>query len=252
MKRNILVIGAHIDDCEGGSCAGISLKFIKLGYKVYFLNTIGNLKSWSIVKDKKTEEALIQEAYKAAEILGTHKILLKFQHNHLFDMDFNVIKEIAKVIKKINPEIILIPWPKDNHPDHVRTAKASLEAISYFNINSSLGGKTSIKVNLKEILAYEISSWQTENFKPDFFINITNEMEIVCQSMKAFKHIGTKLYIKDKKAQCSLWGIQAEFKYAEGFKHLGPYFPINSILLALFGKDLRPAGFLQYPWGIRL
>ena len=245
-ERTILVVGAHIDECECGECGGISLKFVELGYKVVFLNTIGNLKGWSIIRNKKDEKILIQEAHQAAEILGAHKILLNYQNNQFFDTDFNAIKEIAKVVKKINPQIALIHWPKDNHPDHVRTSKASLEALSY--INRFAGGKPT-KINLKEILAYEAGSWQTEDFKPDFFINISGEMETVCQSMRAFKHIGTKLYIEDKKAQCRLWGMQSGFKYAEGFRHFGPYFPMQSILPDLFGKDFRVTGCLQYPWG---
>ena len=34
----ILVIGAHLDECEYGA-GGISRKFAKLGYEVAFLNT---------------------------------------------------------------------------------------------------------------------------------------------------------------------------------------------------------------------
>jgi len=136
-------------------CGGISLKFVKLGYKVVFLNTIGDLQGWSIIKNKKDEKILTQEAYEAAKILGAYKILLKLQNNQFFNTDFNAVKEIAKVVKGVNPEIALIQWPKDNHPDHIRTARASLEALSY--TNRFIGGK-SVKINLKEILAYEASS----------------------------------------------------------------------------------------------
>ena len=38
MKQlNIMVIGAHPDDCEGG-CGGIALKYIKEGSKVTFVS----------------------------------------------------------------------------------------------------------------------------------------------------------------------------------------------------------------------
>lgn len=247
-KKSVLVIGAHIDDCECGECGGISLKFAKLGYEVFFLNTIGNLRGWSIARNKKDEKILLKEAHVAAGILGARKILLDYQNNCFYETDFRAVSDIAKVVGKVNPEIVLVLWPKDNHPDHVRTAKASLEALSYFN---RFAGRKPAKVRLQEILAYEASSWQTEDFKPDFFINITEEMETVCRSMEAFKHLGeaVEYYIKEKKTKCASWGVQSGFKYAEGFKHLGPQFPLRSSLPDLFGQDLQPTGSYQYPWG---
>lgn len=242
--KSVLVIGAHLDECECGECGGISLKFARLGYDLVFLNTIGNLKAWR----EADEKMLTKEAHKAAKVLGARKILLDYKNNSFYDVDGNAVMAIAKVVKKVNPEIALIHWPKDNHPDHVRTARASWEALAYFN--RFAGGKP-VKINLKEILAYEAGSWQTEDFKPDFFVNITREMRTACKAMQAFKHIGTGAYIEDKKAQCRTWGIQSGFKYAEGFKHLGPLFPMQSILPKLFGKDFRPAGYLQYPTGNR-
>lgn len=246
MKKAVLVIGAHLDECECGECGGISLKFVKLGYKVVFLNTVGNLRSWSIVHNEEDEKILIREAYEAARILGARKIFLDYPNNCFPEGSFEAIIKIAQVAKEVNPEIALIHWPKDNHYDHVRTSKASLEALSQIN---RFGGGEPIKINLKEILAYEASSWQTEDFKPDFFIDISEEIETVFQAMGTFKHIGTEGYIEDKKAQCRLWGIQSGFKYAEGFKHLGPYFPIQSLLPTLFGRSLKPTGYYGYPWG---
>ena len=37
-KLNIMVIGAHPDDCDGG-CGGIVLKYRKLGHAVQFVST---------------------------------------------------------------------------------------------------------------------------------------------------------------------------------------------------------------------
>jgi LmbE family N-acetylglucosaminyl deacetylase len=246
-KRSALVIGAHFDDCECGSAAGTSIKLMKSGWRVVFLNTIGNHSAWA--GSKKQEEKLIEESHAAAQVIGAEKIFLNYKHNQFMPEDRDAVAAVAKVIQAVNPEIIFIPWPHDNHYDHARTASAAMEALSY--INRFAGGK-SIQINLKEILAYEISTWQTYDFAPDFFVNIDNEIESTLNAIRTFNFLGDEAmnqYVEEKRARSRIWGVGAGVSYAEGLKHLGPMFPVKSILPEIFGNDLIPAGSIQYPWG---
>ena len=154
-------------------------------------------------------------------------------------------------MREVNPEIVFLPWPHDNHYDHARTARASLEALSYVDRFAD-GPETPLR--LREILAYAVSSWQTREFEPDFFINISDEVEAVVASIKAFRILGqtAELYADDSRIRARHWGIMAGTTwYAEGLKHLGPAFPVRSLLAEIFGEDLRPVGSIQYPWGAR-
>lgn len=250
-KNSAIVIGAHFDDCECGSAACVSLRLVKMGWRVVFLNTIGNLSTWSFIQNKEMETKLIKESHEAAKILGAEKIFLPFQHNKLHPSDANVVSGIAEVIRDVNPTIAFIPWPKDNHYDHARTAQASFEAISYVN---RFAKGPAVQLKLKEILAYEISSWQTRDFSPDFFIKVDDEFDFAIKSMQAFESLtpGTlELYAKEKSLRCQHWGAGVRCRYAEGLKHLGPKFPVASMLPELFGEDLQPTGSLQYPWGAK-
>lgn len=247
--NSAIVIGAHFDDCECGSAACISLRLAKMGWRVVFLNTIGDLSTWSFIQNKEMEAKLIDESHEAAKILGAEKIFLPFKHNLLHPCDANVVSAIADVVQKVNPTIAFLPWPKDNHYDHARTAHAALEALSYVN---RFAKGPSAQIRLKEILAYEISSWQTRNFAPDFFIKVDKEFDAATSAMQAFKTLSPKtieLYAKEKSLRCQHWGVGSGCRYAEGLKHLGPKFPVASMLPSLFGTDLHPAGNLQYPWG---
>ena len=165
--------------------------------------------------------------------------------------DRKVVAAVAKVIQTVNPELVFIPWPHDNHYDHARTARAAIEALSY--INRFAGGQP-IEIRLKEILAYEISTWQTRDFAPDFFINIENEIETAIDAIKTFNSLGEEticLYAEEKRVRTRGWGIGAGCSYAEGFKHLGPQFPVKSMLPEIFDNDLIPTGSIQYPWGAK-
>jgi len=244
----ILVIGAHLDECEYGA-GGISRKFAKLGHEVAFLNTVGTGYDVTMFRgDKEKEKTFLQQAKKAAEILGARKLVLKYPDKYFPENDFQAISDIARVVKEVNPQIVLIQWVKDHHHDHVRTARASLEALTY--INSFAGGEP-IELNLKEIYAYEAGTIQTVDFEPDFYVNITEEVEEVFSSFRKFKVLGEEPLVDQKRVQTRYRGKQSGFEYAEAFKFIGPRAPLKSLLPDLLGKDVRPAGSMLYPWGAR-
>lgn len=249
MDNASLVIGAHFDDCEGGSAAGVSAKLAKSGWKVVFLNTIGDHSSWSFVGTKEREEQLLAEACTAARRIGAEKIFLPYQHNRFMPEDREAVAAVARVVQALNPELIFIPWPHDHHYDHARTARVALEAISYTN---RFAGGMPVQSRLREVLAYEMSSWQTYDFTPDFYVNMADEAEAVFDAIREFHILGEtgKVYEEEKRTRTRLCGITSHFAYAEGLKHLGPMFPIKSILPEILGEgNVVPAGSLQYPWG---
>lgn len=246
-NKTALVIGAHFDDCECGSAAGTSAKLVKSGWRVVFLNTIGDNLEWCETEARNMN--LVEKSRQAAQVIGAEKIFLPYKHNRFMPEDRNAVAAVAKVIQAVDPELVFIPWPHDNHYDHERTARAAMEALSY--INRFAGGKP-VEVRLKEILAYEISTWQTRDFAPDLFVNIDHEIEFTINAIKTFSFLSKEAinqYVEEKLARSRSWGIGAGFSYAEGLKHLGPMFPVKSILPKIFGNDLIPAGSTQYPWG---
>lgn len=245
---SVLVIGAHLDECEFGA-GGISSKLTRLGHKVVFLNTVGmGYDTTMFAGNGEKQHAFREEAMEAAGVLGASKFILKYSDKCFPENDSQSVIEIAKVVKKVNPEIVLIHWVKDRHHDHVRTAKASLEALTH--INSFAGGK-SISLNLKEIYAYEAGAKQTVDFEPDFYVNITEEIEDVFSSYRKFKTIGEEPLIEGKQALAIFRGVQSGFQYAEAFKFIGPYAPVESTIKKLLGEDVKPAGSTLYPWGAK-
>ncbi len=244
----ILVIGAHLDECEYGA-GGISRKFAKLGHEVVFLNTVGTGYDVTMFRgDKEKEKTFLQQAKKAAEILGARKVILEYPDKCFPANDHQAVCDIARVVKEVNPQIVLIQWVKDHHHDHVRTAEASLEALT--EINSFAGGEP-IELNLKEIYAYEAGTKQSVDFEPDFYVNITEEIEELFSSFREFKVLGEEPFVAHKRAQTRYRGTQSGFEYAEAFKFIGPYAPLTSLLPDLLGEDVKPAGSPLYPWGAR-
>ncbi|RKY64978.1 MAG: hypothetical protein DRQ02_10815, partial [Candidatus Latescibacterota bacterium] len=91
----ILVIGAHLDECEYGA-GGISRKFAKLGYEVTFLNTVGTDYDVTIFSDdKEKQKTFLQQAEEAAQVLGARKFVLKYPDKCFPANDLQVVSEIA-------------------------------------------------------------------------------------------------------------------------------------------------------------
>ena len=126
MDNTLLVIGAHFDDCECGSASGISAKLARRGWRVVFLNTIGDHSAWSFVGTKEREEQLLAESHAAARIIGAEKIFLPYRHNMFMPENRETVTAVARVIKELNPDLIFIPWPHDHHYDHARTAYVAM------------------------------------------------------------------------------------------------------------------------------
>ncbi len=247
-KPGALMIGAHLDDCEAG-LGGTSCRLAREGWKVVFLNTIGDVSALPAFQVKDKADEFHRQAVAAARLLGAEKICLNYQHNRLHPTDIRVTTDIAQVIQKVNPTLVFIPWPRDNHYDHVRTSYAAMEALSY--VNRMAGGRP-VELQLREILAYEISTWQTRDFTPDFYLDVGRDIDTALAAMNTFQVFNEdtlRHYTDDMRYRRQSWGVNAYCAYAEGFRHLGPLFPIRSLLPELFGGDLHVAGSIQYPWG---
>jgi LmbE family N-acetylglucosaminyl deacetylase len=73
----------------------------------------------------------IREAEKAGQILGSAKRenLLLCDGNLCDSYDHRLI--IAKKIRQYKPEIVMIPWSFDRHPDHEGTAQMVKNGVFY-------------------------------------------------------------------------------------------------------------------------
>lgn len=238
-KKNVLIIGAHPDECEF-CCGGLTLFLVEKGYRVVFLNVVGDMSLWSTVGPEKNKGSM-KEAKEAAEILGAEKILLPYKTHEFTGDDFNSTREIVKVIQNVNPEIGIIHWVNDKWPDHKNVALSSFEAL----VQPNTFFENNFKSNLKEIYAFEASLYQTFDFYPDFYIDISDKMGKIVESFSKFKAMGEgiiKGLEREKKANAISRVSEGSFykaEYAEAYKFLR-YRPNEiSILPQLLGDRFQ-------------
>ena len=235
MKIDLLAFGVHPDDVELG-CAGVLLAEKKNGKKIGIVDlTQGELGTRGTAATRK------EEAENAAKILGADVRENLMMADGFFENNEINQRKIITVLRKYQPEIIFCNAPEDRHPDHGRSAKMVEDA-------AFLAGLSKVETFYNNELQkawrpkYVFNFIQDRYLKPDFVIDISEEMEIKLASVKAYKtqffnpdaQDGPQTYISSPEfldgviARAAMFGKMIGVKYAEGFlskKTIG----INSI-----------------------
>ena len=228
---NILVIIAHPDD-EVLGMGGTILKHAKNGDRVtvaYLTTGITsrrsiNYKTNSKYEPTKKQEADIQKQIK--ELRSDAKRVCKFlkvKKTMFFDYPDNeldtipllrIIKTVEKLVKETKPERIYTSHFGDLNIDHRIVYESVLTAVR------------PTELIVKEILCFELLSsteWSfSYEFKPNYFINIKNELENKIKAMKLYKNEIRKYphprSVESIKHTACKWGTVSGFFAAEAFQ----------------------------------
>ena len=195
----ILVVGAHPDDIEpqmGGTIA----KLTKNGNEVLilqFTDTGGELNN-----------IRIRESIDAAEILGAKIKHLHYDQNN-FSFKRETIQSLDKIVEEYKPNEIYTCWEYDSHQDHQVVSKIVLASSRKNNANVYF---------FEPIIPGGITPY---GFNSNYFVDITDTMEIKIKSIMAHKSQVEKFgkrWLDAIYGRASLRGFQINTKYAEAFQ----------------------------------
>lgn len=223
MKLDILVFAAHPDDAEL-SCSGTIAKHVASGHACGIIDlTKGEMGT------RGTPELRVEEAKKAADILG-----LKVRENLgmadvNFQNDWDHQMKIVQMIRKYRPEIILGNAIRDRHPDHGKGADLVQQAFfksGLAKIKTEMDGVEQEAYRPKRLYHYI----QTDYIEPSFVVDISDHWEKKIESIMAF---ATQFYNPESKepetfisssgfmefieARAKALGHRIGAKYGEGF-----------------------------------
>lgn len=223
MKLDILVIAAHPDDAEL-SCSGTIAAHIANGYKVGILDLTHGERG-----TRGTPELRLEEGRESADILGlSARENLGFKDVFFLDDEEHHL-EIAKIIRKYQPDIVLANAVSDRHPDH---GKGALVASKSCFISG-------LRKVVTHIDGVEQAAWRPKNIyhyiqnnyiQPDIVVDITDFWDIKVKSIKAFKSqfydpnslepesfISSPEFLDFIEARAKEFGHSINVKYGEGF-----------------------------------
>lgn len=124
--QTAIAIAAHPDDIEF-MMAGTLLLLKKAGFGIHYMNlSSGNCGSIEFDSDT-TRNIRLDEASKAAQILGAHFHPPICNDLEIF-YDLKSLRNIAAVIREVKPSIVLTHSPEDYMEDHTNTCRLAVTA----------------------------------------------------------------------------------------------------------------------------
>lgn len=174
MRKAVLVFAPHNDD-ELLGAGGTILKLSKSGYDVTVCEVTAG----------PTFQKIQEEARNAHQIMGVKEsIFLDLPACELEEVSKIRINDMfCKVVKRVKPEIVLIPHYGDMHLDHRWVAEGAMVAV-----------RPHEALYIKRVLAYETLSeteWNTPSvtnaFIPNVWIDISKEVEEKISAMRCYQ-----------------------------------------------------------------
>ena len=117
---NILVFGAHPDDCDI-KAGGIAALYVQRGHRVQFVSVTNGDAGHHEMGGGPLAQRRYREAQAAAEVVGIEYALLDNHDGELMPTLENRYK-LIRTIREFQPDLIITHRPNDYHPDHRYTS----------------------------------------------------------------------------------------------------------------------------------
>ena len=177
--KTILVIGAHMDDCEIGA-GGLIAKALRQGHRVVVLNVASDYSTWRVTKGrgKDIRERLLAKARE----MGVEKRFLDYGYQQVA-LDVEAMRRVAEVVVDVKPDITVLHDRNERArapSDHGTVGAIAEHAVR--NADTLLDG-ISARYG-REMYAYEV--YPQRGFYPDVFIDISDVLKEVTETINFF------------------------------------------------------------------
>ena len=210
--NKILAIAVHPDD-ETLGCGGTLLKHKSKGDEIHWLICTSLNKNHSYFNIREKELNKVSKLYNFNSV---NRLPLETTKVDQFSMN-EIIEMISKLIKKIQPNIIYLPFKDDVHTDHKKIFEASYSCTKSFRYPYIK------KIYMMETLSETdfAPSIKNDSFVPNTFVNIDDYINKKIQIMKVYKseihnHPFPRSH-KNIKALATYRGGTSGCKFAESF-----------------------------------
>ncbi|HEY7210563.1 MAG TPA: bacillithiol biosynthesis deacetylase BshB1 [Bryobacteraceae bacterium] len=205
MHVDILLFGAHPDDVEWGA-GGIALLLAdqRLSFAIADL-TRGEMGS------RGTPDERAREAIDAAEFLGAAaRENLDLPDCALADTP-ETRQRIAHVVRKYRPRLVLAPYWKDRHPDHIATGSMVRNSALYCTLTKSNSAHPPHKP--QAFLYYLLHHYK----KPSFVVDISNvyqrKLALLKMHVSQFSKTADELGLAAHGMSDYLFGLESRDRY---------------------------------------
>jgi bacillithiol biosynthesis deacetylase BshB1 len=214
---DVLALAAHPDDVEQ-TCGGTLIRMAEQGYRTGVLDlTAGDMGS------RGTPELRIEESQAAAaHLLLAWRQNLRWPDARL-ENTITARMTLAGVIRRVKPQVVILPYWTGRHPDHYRTAEIGYEACFLSGLRR-LDEDTPPHRPLKVLYASLYA-----NVTPSFVVDISRQFErrmaALLSYVSQYGNSGeaSDLFPNQKEAEDRLASVSRFYGNLIGVKYGEPY-----------------------------
>lgn len=243
MREKMLVVSAHVGDFVWRS-AGTIAKYVKKGAEVHVIVLSYGARGESGVFYKQKRGTLEEckrirreEAEKAAGVLGIQSIVFCDYEDFSLEVDEEGLEWLAERFRNIRPDFILTHDKEKDfiNPDHTKAAQAVMKAYAIASAKGASCHGTETLPRHIPMFGFEPMSPEACNYKPDIYIDITEEWEQKLNAMQCLKTQNGSMdaYIQKailRASYCSGRGGCKGCRYAESFSMYAPVYAYDAFV----------------------
>ena len=167
---NIIVLGAHPDDCDGDA-GGTAILFAKMGHNVKFVSLTNGDAGHYAKGGGALAKIRMAEAEEAGKRFGIKEYQVMDNHDGELMPTLENRLKVIREIRRWNADIVIGPRPNDYHPDHRYTAILMQDAAFMVVVPNIAPDVPALKKN--PVFLYAADRFQKPNpFEADVAIDI--------------------------------------------------------------------------------
>lgn len=239
-RYDLIAVGAHPDDVEVGT-GGVLLKMAQMGYRsgIIYL-TKGEMGTGG------TPEIRARESLTAAQIMRSDLLeTLDLGDTKLVDTPENR-NIVAGLIRKYRPTLLLAPWPRGAHADHLAAGSIAVNACYYATFKKlPISGEP---FHVSALFHYFLPVEES----PTFVVDITEQYDgwIAALSAHESQFLNpekpkTRDYLWNLETMARNYGTMIGVKYGQGFK-IGEPLAIDDLFCLVKGERAHCRRTLAY------
>lgn len=171
---NIIVFGAHPDDCDIRA-GGTAVKWAKLGHHVRFVSLTNGDAGHQTEGGAALGARRRAEAQEAGKRFGVEYVVLDNHDGELMP-DLNVRGQVIRQIRQWKADLVLAPRPNDYHPDHRYTGVLVQDAAYMVTVPNVASDTPALRDN--PVFMYVQDGFQKPApFRPDVAVSLDDVID---------------------------------------------------------------------------
>ncbi|QSQ23327.1 bacillithiol biosynthesis deacetylase BshB1 [Pyxidicoccus parkwayensis] len=252
---DVLAFGPHPDDVEL-FCGGLLASMAARGYRTGIIDLTRGEKS-----SRGTPETRAEETAAASRALG-----LSLRENlGLPDGWVNpwagfespepertrtaAVSHVVEVLRRLRPELVIVPWEEERHPDHEATSALVTRALFFAGVRKFDTDPTGAPFTPRQVLYYPLRHLA----EPSFVVDVTSVYEQKRAAVRCYASqvqprpdapptlVGSPLSLSSLEARDAFYGAQVGVAYGEPYvvrETLGLVDPLEHFRRNSFARPL--------------